>query len=155
MTSTTTRSSIDAFLAQNTLAIAGVSRSGKGFGNAVLKDLIAKGYEMLPVHPAMDEVGGVHVYPSLAKLPNGVGGVVLVVPPVQTEALVRQAREVGIERVWMQQGAESESAIRFCEDNGISVVHGECIMMFAQPSGVHRLHRWVRGIFGKLPPADT
>ena len=31
------QASVDDFLAQRTLAIAGVSRSGKGFGNVVLK----------------------------------------------------------------------------------------------------------------------
>jgi hypothetical protein len=30
-------------------------------------------------------------------------------------------------------------------------VHGECILMFAQPSSFHRLHRWVWGLLGKLP----
>ncbi len=147
----TTRAAVDGFLAQKTLAIAGVSRSGKGFGNAVLKDLTAKGYDMLPVHPEADEVGGVRAYPTLADLPDGIGGLILVVPPAQTEVLVRQAKDIGIDRVWMQQGAESADAVRFCEDNGIEAVHGECIMMFAQPTGIHRFHRWLWGVFGKLP----
>ncbi len=147
----TTRAAVDGFLAQKTLAIAGVSRSGKGFGNAVLRDLTAKGYDMLPVHPEADEVGGVRAYPTLADLPDGIGGLILVVPPAQTEMLVRQAKDIGIDRVWMQQGAESADAVRFCEDNGIEAVHGECIMMFAQPTGIHRFHRWLWGVFGKLP----
>lgn len=150
----TTQTAVDGFLAQKTLAIAGVSRSGKGFGNAVLKDLTAKGYDMLPVHPEADEVGGARAYPTLADLPDGVGGLVLVVPPAQTEVLVRQAHDVGIDRVWMQQGAESADAVRFCEDNGIEAVHGECIMMFAQPTGIHRFHRWLWRVFGKLPSSE-
>ena len=80
-----------------------------------------------------------------------VGGVVLVVPPEQTEKLVRQAKEAGIQRVWMQQGAESPQAIAYCADNGIDAVHGECIMMFAQPKGIHRFHRWLWSVLGKLP----
>jgi hypothetical protein len=51
----------------------------------------------------------------------------------------------------MQQGAESPVAIGYCEEHGIDVVHGECIMMFAAPTGIHRLHRWLRGFFGRLP----
>jgi predicted CoA-binding protein len=134
------------------LAIAGVWRSGKGFGNAVIKDLTGKGYEVLPVHPEVDEVGGFSCFRTIADLPKEVGGLVLVVPPDQTEKMVRQAKDAGIKRVWMQQGAESAEAIRFCEENGIETVHGECIMMFAQPTGVHRFHRWLNGVFGKLPP---
>jgi predicted CoA-binding protein len=147
----TSQASVDGFLAQKTLAIAGVSRSGKGFGNAVLKDLTGKGYEILPVHPEAGEVGGVPSFRSLSDLPKKVGGLVLVVPPQQTEKLVREAREAGIDRVWMQQGAESPEAIRFCAENGIDAVHGECIMMFAQPTGIHRFHHWLWGLFGKLP----
>ena len=147
----TTQASVEGFLAEEMLAIAGVSRSGKGFGNSVLKDLTGKGYEMHPVHPEVDEVGGFRCYRSIADLPEEVGGLVLVVPPDQSEKLVRQAKDAGINRVWMQQGAESAEAIRYCEDKGIDAVHGECIMMFAKPTGVHRFHRWLNGVFGKLP----
>ena len=147
----TTQASIERFLAEKTLAIAGVSRSGKGFGNYALKDLTDKGYEVLPVHPAAEEVGGVRCSPSIADLPKEVGGLILVVPPDQSELLVRQAKDAGIKRVWMQQGVESAAAIGYCESNGIDVVHGECIMMFAQPTGFHKFHRWLNGLFGKLP----
>jgi predicted CoA-binding protein len=147
----TTKASVEGFLAEMALAIAGVSRSGKGFGNSVLKDLIGKGYEMHPIHPEVDEVSGFRCYRSVADLPTEVGGLILVVPPDQSEKLVRQARDAGIKRVWMQQGAESAEAIRYCSENGIDAVHGECVMMFAQPTGVHRFHRWLNGVFGKLP----
>jgi hypothetical protein len=147
----TTQASVEGFLAEKTLAIAGVSRSGKGFGNSALKDLTDKGYEVLPVHPEAEEVGGVRCSPTIAELPKEVGGLILVVPPDQSEKLVRQAKDAGIKRVWMQQGAESAAAIGYCESNGIDVVHGECIMMFAQPTGFHRFHRWLNGLFRKLP----
>jgi len=29
----------------------------------------------------------------------------------------------------MQPGAESEEAIKFCEEHGISVIHGLCVML--------------------------
>lgn len=147
----TSKAAIEAFLAQDTLALAGVSRSGRGFGNAVLKDLGRKGYEMLPIHPEVSEIGGVRCYPSLGALPKRPGGLVLVVPPEQTEKLVREAHETGIDRVWMQQGAESDAAIRYCEQYDVEVVHGECIMMFAEPKGIHRAHRWLWGVLGRLP----
>lgn len=150
----TSQESVDGFLALDTLAIAGVKRNGTGFGNVVLKDLTGKGYEVLPVHPEADEIGGHPCSRSLAELPKQVNGLVLVVQPEQSEKLVIEARAAGIQRIWMQQGAESPEAIRYCEDNGVDVVHGECIMMFAQPTGIHRFHRWINGIFGKLPTAD-
>jgi len=151
----TSKAVIDDFLAQGTLALAGVSRSGKKFGNAVLKDLSTKGYQIIPVHPEAEEIGGVRCYPSLAELPTEVGGLVLVVPPARTETLVKEAYESGIRRIWMQQGAESEEAIRYCHERDMSVVHGQCIMMFADPRGVHKFHRWLRGLFGTLPADES
>ena len=144
---------IDEFLAQKTLAIAGVSRSGKKFGNTILKDLTTLGYRLLPLHPKAVEVGGHRAYPSFAALPEPVGGVIVVVPPAQAESVVKAAAAHGIRRVWLQQGAASPEAIRFCEDNGISVVHGECVLMYLKPSTswIHSAHRWVWELVGRAP----
>jgi predicted CoA-binding protein len=148
----TSKAAVDGFIAERTLAIVGVSRSGKKFGNMILKELSAKGYRMLPVHPEATTVGPFPASPSLAALPEKPGGVVVVVPPARALQVVRDAHAAGITRVWLQQGASSPDAIRFCEEQGMSVVHGECLLMFADPAGFfHRAHRWVWNVIGKLP----
>ena len=148
----TSAAAVAGFLGEKTLAVVGVSRSGKKFGNTVLKDLKAKGYRVFAINPHAESVDGERCYPSLKELPERPGGVITVVPPAVTEAVVREANSAGIKRIWMQQGSESEAALRFCVDNGLEVVHGECIMMFAEPvASIHRFHRWVWKIFGKLP----
>jgi len=53
----------------------------------------------------------------------------IVVPPQVTEEIVRQCAELGLGRVWMQPGSESEEAIRFCQEKGIRVVHDACAML--------------------------
>lgn len=147
-----TRSLVSDFLSQRKLALVGISRSGKKFGNAIVKDLTAKGYQVHPVHPAAAEIDGRPCWPNLLQLPEKVGGVVIVVPPSETEKVMRDVVKAGIPRVWMQQGSESPAAIRYCEENGISAIHGECIMMFAEPTAFfHRAHRWMARIFGKVP----
>jgi predicted CoA-binding protein len=148
----TSKAAVQDFLAQRTLAVVGASRDGKKFGNKVYKDLIRKGYQTYPVNPNAEEIEGQPCYPNLSALPEAVDGVVFVVPPAETEKVVHEAAEVGIARVWMQQGSESVEAIRFCEEKGISVVSGECILMFAEPAEFyHRMHRWVWAVMGKLP----
>ncbi len=148
----TTKERISDFLAQRRLAIVGMSRKRNKFGNAVFKDLSAKGYEMFPVHPEAETLGGARCWSSLSSLPGPVGGVVVVVPPSETEKVVMEARAAGITRVWMQQGAESPEAARYCEENGISLVQHECVMMHAEPiRSIHLVHRWLAGLFGKLP----
>ncbi|MCZ7557329.1 MAG: CoA-binding protein [Bacteroidia bacterium] len=143
---------IIAFTEQRTLALAGASRNGKKFGNTLLKDLANKGYTVHPVHPSAESIDGVRAFPSLAALPEAVGGLVLVVPPAESEKLVREAADAGIPRIWMQQGAESPEAIRLCEERGLECTHGYCLLMFADPvNSIHRVHRWFAKVFGKLP----
>jgi predicted CoA-binding protein len=148
-----TRGEIDEFLAQKTLALVGASRGGKKFGNMILKDLTKIGYRLLPVHPKAAEVDGVKAFPSFAALPEPVGGVIVVVPPSQTEAVVKEAAAHGIRRVWLQQGAESPAAIKFCEEQGISVVHGQCVLMYPKPATAwfHGAHRWISDLIGRTP----
>jgi uncharacterized protein len=149
----TTKREIDEFLAQKTLAIAGVSRSGKKFGNTVLRDLTSLGYRVLPVHPEAAEVDGVKAYPSFAALPEAVGGVIVVVPPSRATAVLRDAAACGIRRAWLQQGASSPEAIAFCRENGISAVHGQCVLMYPKPASMwgHALHRWIWELVGLAP----
>ena len=147
-----TKAMIDDFISQPSLAIVGVSRKGNKFGNNAFKELKAKGYKLYLVHPSAEIIEGQQSYPSLKALPQAVGGVLVVVPPVQAEKVVREAHEAGIKRVWLQQGAESQAAIQYGEQNGMSVVYGKCILMFAQPMRFfHKPHRWVMGVLGKLP----
>lgn len=148
----TTKAAVQDFLDRRNLAVVGVSRGGKKFGNAAYKELKAKGYQLYPVNPNADVIEGDLCYRSLSVLPQPVEGLLIVVPPQETEKVVGDAAEAGIRRVWMQQGAESPAAIQFCQEQGISVIYGECILMFAEPAAFyHRLHRWVWGLLGKLP----
>ena len=148
----TQRSEVDEFLSQEVLALAGASRNGKKFGNTVLRELLAKGYRVHPVHPEADLVEGRRAYRSLADLPEPVGGLVLVVPKPRATALVREAAEAGIRRVWLQQGAESPEAESLAKEKGLAYVGGECVLMFLRDTGfLHRAHRWFNGVFGRLP----
>ena len=142
---------IDAFLAEPALAVVGVSRSGKGFGNVAARELRRKGYRVYTVNPQADVVDGERCYRSLAALPEPVGGVLVVVPPEQGIDVVRQAAAAGITRVWLQQGAESPRLKHLCAELGLETVAGECILMFARPTGVHKAHRWVWRMIGKIP----
>lgn len=146
------RGAIEGFLAHKRLAIVGVSHKGTGFGNMARKELAARGFQLALVHPTVAAIDGQPCVRSLAAVAGDVDGVLLVTPPAQTERLVREAEAAGIRSVWMQQGAESEEAIRFCEEHGMDVVHHECVLMFTErPGFVHRAHRFLRGAFGHLP----
>ncbi len=126
---------IDDFLAQDTLAVIGVSHDRRKFGNIVYRNLRDKGYRVLAVHPHHDTAEGDPCYPDLAALPERVAGIVVVVPPHATEQIVREADAVGIKRVWLQPGAESAAAIQYCNEHDLAVVYAECVMVLASPRG--------------------
>lgn len=147
----TTQETIEDFIGQRSLALVGLSRSPGKIGNLVLKELKTRGYRIFPVHREAREIQGERCFPSLTALPEQVGGLVVVVPPGETEKVVREAAQTGIRRVWMQQGAESEEAIRFCRENGLSVVFGKCILMYApEVKSYHLVHRFFSKLTGRL-----
>ncbi|HPC82386.1 MAG TPA: CoA-binding protein [Thermoanaerobaculaceae bacterium] len=148
----TTRAAVEEFLGQKTLAVVGASRSGRGFGNVILKELRARGWKVLPVHPEAASLEGEPCAASLAALPEPAGGVIVNVPPAAATRVVREAAAAGISRVWLQQGAQSPEAEQAAREAGMTLVSGECVLMFAEPVGlVHRFHRTLKRWFGTLP----
>ncbi len=146
------KTDIDHFLSLNKLAIAGVSRNKSKFGRIVYNELKAKGFEVFPINPSADHIDGEPCFSDLQSLPLSVDGVVIVVDSGQTEKIIRDAVEMEIKNIWIHQRAESHSVIQMCQEHGVNLIHGECILMFAEPVGwFHRLHRGLRRLFGKLP----
>src|SRR4030067_3795611 len=106
-----TKAMIDEFISQPSLAIVGVSRQGNKFGNSAFKELRTKGYALTLVHPSGEVIEGQQTYPSLADLPQQVGGVLVSVPPTQAEKVGREAHEAGSKHVWLQQGGGAKAGI--------------------------------------------
>jgi len=121
---------IKAFLdKRNVFAVVGASRDSQKYGHQVYRDLKNAGYKVYPVNPNAQEVLSDKCYPSLKELPEKPDVVVTVVPPQVTEQIVKACKELGIRKVWMQPGSESEDAVRYCKENDLEVVHNECIMV--------------------------
>jgi len=137
------------FLSEERIAVVGVSRTS-GFGNAAFRALREKGWQVFPVNPAADVVEGEPCYHSIAQVQPPVGAVLCVVPPAHAEHVVDDCVKAGVRKIWLQQGSESEAAIRTGESAGMTVVHHACVLMYARPSGLHRVHAWCRRIAGHL-----
>jgi len=114
---------------RNIFAVVGASRESEKYGYKVYKDLKEAGYKVYPINPNTDKILGDKCYPNLGDLPTKPDVVNVVVPPKITEEIVKTCKRLGITRVWMQPGSESETAIKFCHENGIEVVYGVCVMI--------------------------
>jgi len=128
----------DEFFDGGRWAVVGVSRDADKYGSIVHRRLKDRGEEVYPVNPSVTEIEGEPCYPSLADLPDEVEQIVIVVPPSRTEEVVREAADQGIGRIWMQPGAESNSAVEYCYARGINVVSGQCILRFMDALGPRR-----------------
>ncbi len=136
---------IEDFLAQERIAFVGLSANDKDFSHAVYKEMRERGYELVPVHPTATELEGQAAYPTVGDIPGPVDGALLMVPASASAEIVQQCAAAGIGRVWLHKGAGpgavSEEAIATARAHGLSLVSGQCPLMFLEDaSWVHRLH---------------
>ena len=122
---------ISDFLAQKRFVVAGSFRNESKYAYKILKMLKNKGYEVYPVNPKIKEVDGQVCYPSVKDIPNAIDAVNLITPPLVTEKILVECKEKGIRKIWLQPGAESENAIKFCKDNNMDVIYQVCVIMKA------------------------
>jgi hypothetical protein len=116
-------------------AVVGASRDPKKYGHIVLKDLLDAGFDAVPINPNADSILGKNTYPSIADV-EGIDVVVLVVPPDAAKNVLKEMKQKGIRKVWLQPGSESADIINYCLDNDIDCIHGMCIMMQRRKKGV-------------------
>ncbi|MEO2047338.1 MAG: CoA-binding protein [Pirellulales bacterium] len=126
----TNQTLIDAFLAGKSFAVVGASQDRDKYGNKVLRVYQQNGRTVFPINPNVDEVEGLPCYPNLESLPQPVHGISIITPPKITESIVEQAGKLKIGHLWMQPGAESETAIQRADELGINLIAaGPCVLV--------------------------
>jgi len=148
----TTRETIVRFLEPKKLAVAGVSRDPKKFGNMVYKELKAGGFDVYPINPKIDQVYGDKCYNAVSALPADVRHLLVLTPKALTLATVQEAVAKGIDNFWIQQHSENREVLDWLKDKPVKLVARECIFMWLEPvKSIHKFHRTIRKIFGFLP----
>jgi predicted CoA-binding protein len=121
----------EAFLSATTFAVAGASTNREKYGSKVFRALVDSGREVYPLNPTAGEIEGQRAYAKLADLPVAAQSLSIVTPPAVTRQIVQQAIESGIQHVWMQPGAEDESASQSARNAGLTVIDdGSCLLVF-------------------------
>lgn len=139
------------FLMNKQIAVVGVSSRGKGFGVAIFNHLSERKFSVWAVNPNGGIINGNTIYKSLKDINQKIDTIVTVVKPEQTDKVVREANELGINQIWMQFGSSSESAKKYCEENGIDVIDNQCVIMFTEPIGfIHKFHKWIWKTTGRI-----
>ena len=143
------------FLAHRRFAFVGVSRDPADFSRQLLRDLVAQGYDVVPVaHPALAEVEGRRCCTRIQEIAPPVDAVLLMTPPAASEGVVLDCVETGVKLIWFHQGtgagSASEVALACCKAHDIKTVTGACPYMYVPRSNVlHRAHGFFRRHFGR------
>jgi len=142
---------IDRFLECKKFAIAGVSRNKHKFGNTIYKELKKKNFDIVPVSPNMDSFEGEKCYRSVGDLPSDVEALIIVTKPGSSLSLLKEAANKGIKNIFLQQGAQNKEIMEYADRNGVNLICKHCILMFANPSGIHKFHERISKFFGFYP----
>jgi predicted CoA-binding protein len=152
----TLHEAVEEFLAQDRIAVAGVSRSASEAANTIYRKLRGAGFTVYPTNPNANEVEGDPCFPDLKSIPDGVNGVVVATHPNVAQKIVKECAAIGIDYVWFHrsfgQGSVAEEAVAYCRENDIKVIPGGCPMMFVEKVDFgHKCMRWFLGVTGSLP----
>jgi predicted CoA-binding protein len=144
------------FLANKSIAVAGVSRDTAQPANAIYRKLRDSGHRVFAVNPNATQLEGEQSYPDLRSLPEPVAAVVIATHPDVSAQVVRDCAELGIGQVWFHRsfgdGSVSEEAVRECKQRGIDPIVGGCPMMYCDPVDFgHRCMRWILKLQKRVP----
>jgi predicted CoA-binding protein len=139
----------ESFLKLRRFALVGVSRNPQDFSRGLLRELLARGYDVVPVNPAAQEIEGRRAFARIAEVAPPVQGALLLLPPAQAEGAAREVLDAGVRHVWFHRGggpgAGSPEAVALCQAMGVTPVTDLCpFMMLAGAGWFHRLHGHLR-----------
>ncbi|HLA97915.1 MAG TPA: CoA-binding protein [Anaerolineales bacterium] len=141
------------FLAQEKIAVVGVSDKRETGCNLAYRKFKEAGYEVSAVNPRLTSFEGDPCYPDLKSIPEKPEAVFILTNPKVSEQIVQQCVDLGIKQVWMHclmgtkpglaagMTSVSPEAVRMCQENGITVIPGSCPNQFLKPDFGHALMR--------------
>jgi len=127
---TTTDDQLRAILADHkNVAVVGLSPNPDRDSNEVAAYLIANGYNVIPINPAVNEVLGLKSYPSLEAVPGPIEIVDVFRRSDNIPDLARSAVAVGAKVLWTQLDIVSEAGAEIAEIGGLQVVMDRCTLI--------------------------
>jgi predicted CoA-binding protein len=121
---------LEHFFSSEAFAVVGASTNQDKYGNKVLRCYLQHGKKVYPINPRAEVIEGVRCYKSIQELPSNVKSISVITPPKITEQVVLEAKQKGIENIWMQPGAESPEAIQIAQNANINLLAGGiCILV--------------------------
>lgn len=137
------------FLGHRRIALVGLARDERSFSRMVFRELLRRGYDVVPVHPALAEAEGRRCFPRVQEIQPPVEGALVMTPPSRSADVIRDCVAAGVRRIWMHRGGgagcSSAEALEVCRASAIQPVTDLCPFMALPGAGLlHRLHGLLR-----------
>jgi predicted CoA-binding protein len=97
---------------KNVFAVVGASVNVAKYGNKIYSNLKSADYEVYPINPKIHKIFEDKCYAKLKDLPKKPDVVSLVVPPKITDRVIKECKDLKINKIWMQPGSESKKINR-------------------------------------------
>jgi predicted CoA-binding protein len=110
-----------------TIAVVGASPKPWRDSGSIARFLAGRGYVVLPVNPAYQDVLGMKCYPDLASVGSKIDIVNVFRKPEEVLPIIDDAIAIGASTVWMQLGVVNAEAAKRAEDAGLNVIMDKCI----------------------------
>jgi uncharacterized protein len=114
-----------------TVAVVGISDRPDRPADEVPKELLRRGFTIIPVNPLLKEWNGIPAYPDVSSIPENIAIDIVdvfrkseVTPDVVRDVLKRNAKP---RCIWLQLSIKNEEAKKLTEDAGIFYVENHCI----------------------------
>ena len=109
------------------IAVVGLSANWYRPSYFAAKYMQERGYRIVPVNPAYDEVLGERCYPSLRDVPEPIDMVDVFRRPADVMPVVEDAIAIGARSLWLQLGVINAEAVARAEAAGLRVVMDRCV----------------------------
>lgn len=144
----TVAEAIQRFMAQKRIAVVGVSREKREYSRRMFRDLLDRGYNLVPVNPSATEIEDLPCFARLADLATVPPAALLLLPKAALPQALEECRVAGVKMVWIPlqggKGAITDAHASVARDAGMTLIRGFCPYMFMDKTGfLHRLHGYI------------
>jgi hypothetical protein len=111
------------------VAIVGASNDERKYGSIILRAVVGRGSEAVPVTPSSSSVHGIAAARTLGEVASRIDLASFVVPPARAlDALATLPPEARVP-VWLQPGAYDDEVVAEARRLGLPVLAGPCILV--------------------------
>lgn len=110
-----------------TIAVVGLSPNPDRPSHMVTQYMLAHGYTIIPIRPAVKEILGRKAFASLAEYGQTVDMVNIFRHPDAVPEIVDEAIRLHCKVIWMQEGIHHEAAAEKARAAGLKVVENRCL----------------------------